>query len=128
MWRWQFGCKDAWTPEFTDRFGWLVKIKLVQKELLVCISVGSSINWANLFEEVCENNFDPSVVSISLDHHEEDLALKSPVITDKNGLCLFMLLKSFSKLGKNKATVCWYLVHHQTCTCSYSMLILVHTN
>ena len=42
-----------------------------------------------------------SVVSMSLDHHQEDLALKSPVITDKNGLHLFMSLKSFSKLDKN---------------------------
>ena len=110
MWRWQFGCKDAWTPEFTHRFGWLVKVKSVQEELLVCISVGSFINWGNPFEEVSENNFDPSVVSISLDHHEEDLALKSPVITDKNGLCLLMLLKSFSKLDKNKATVTLFII------------------
>ena len=22
-----------------------------------------------------------------------------------------------------KAAICWYLVHHQTCACSYSMLI-----
>ena len=40
---------------------------------------------------------------MSLDHHEdheEDIALKSPVITDKNGLSSFMSLKSFSKLDK----------------------------
>ena len=33
---------------------------------------------------------------MSLGHHEEEFALKSPVITDKDGLRLFMLLKSFS--------------------------------
>ena len=57
----------------------------MQEELLVCICVGSFINLGNPFEEVSENNFDPSVASMSLDYHEEDLALKSPVITDKNG-------------------------------------------
>ena len=75
----------------------------MQEELLVCICVDSFINWGNPLEEVIENNFDPSVVSMSLDHHEEDLSLKSPVITDKNGLRSFMLLKSFPKLDKNKS-------------------------
>ena len=63
----------------------------------------SFINWGNPFDEVSGNNFDPSVVSMSLDHHEKDLPLKSPVITDKNGLRLFMSLKSLSKLDKNKS-------------------------
>ena len=89
-------------PESTDRFGWSVKIKSIQVELLVCICVGSLINWGNPLEEVSENNFDHSVVLMSLSHHEEDLALKSPLITDKDGLCLLMSLKSFSKLDKNK--------------------------
>ena len=61
----------------------------MQEELLVCICVGSFINWGNPFEEVSDN-FDPSVVTMSLDHHEEDLALKSPVITDKNGLRFYV--------------------------------------
>ena len=55
----------------------------MQEDLLVCICVGSFINWESPFEQVSENNFDPSVVSMSLDHHEEDLALKSLVITDE---------------------------------------------
>ena len=37
---------------------------------------------------------------MSLDHQEEDLELKSPVITDKDGLRLFMSFKRFSKLDK----------------------------
>ena len=45
------------------------------------------------FEKVCENNFDPSVALMSLDHLEEGLALMSPVTTDKNGLRLFISLK-----------------------------------
>ena len=103
IWWWQFGCNDAWTPEFTDRSGWVVKIKSLQEEQLVYICVGSFINWGNPFEEVSENNFDPSVVSMSLDHHHEDFALKSPAITDKNDLRSFMSFKSFSKLDKNKS-------------------------
>ena len=47
----------------------------MQEELLVCICVGSFIDWGNPFEKVSKNNFDPSVVSMSLDHHEKDLAL-----------------------------------------------------
>ena len=38
-----------------------------------------------------------------LGHHEEDLALKLIVITDKDGLCLLMSLRSFTKLDKNKS-------------------------
>ena len=34
-------------------------------------------------------------------HQKEDLALKSPVTTDKDGLSLFISLKRFSKLDKN---------------------------
>ena len=39
---------------------------------------------------------------MSLDHQKKDSALKSLVTTEKNGLHLFMLLKSFSKLDKNE--------------------------
>ena len=38
-----------------------------------------------------------------LGHREEDLALKSPVITHKDGLRLLMSLKNFLKLDKNKS-------------------------
>ena len=76
----------------------------MQEELLVCcICVGFFFNSGNPFEEASENNFYPSVISMSLDHYEEDLALKSPVITDKNGLRLFISLNSLSKLDKNKS-------------------------
>ena len=63
--------------------------------------VGSWINWEKPFEDISENNFNPSVVLILLDHQEEHLQLKSPVITDKDGLRLFMSFKSFRKLEKN---------------------------
>ena len=75
----------------------------MQEELVVCTCVGSFINWANRFEEVSGKDFDLSVVLMSLDQHKEDLALKTPVITDKNGLRSFLSLKRFLKLDKNKS-------------------------
>ena len=38
---------------------------------------------------------------MSLVHNDEDLALKPPVITDKDGLRLFTAFKSCSKVDKN---------------------------
>ena len=90
-------------PEFTDRFGKPVKIKSIQEEPFVCICVGSFISLGNPFEEVGANSFELSVVLMSLGHHMEDLVLKLPVITDEDGLRRLVLLKSFSKLDKNKS-------------------------
>ena len=53
--------------------------------------------------EVNENSFDSSVVLMSLGHKEKNIALKSSVVTHKNGLQLLMSLKSYSKLDKNKS-------------------------
>ena len=71
--------------------------------------VGSFINWVTPLEDVSENVFNSSIVLVSLDHQEEDLELKSPVITDKDGLRLFMSFKKFSKLDINKSnsSVLW---------------------
>ena len=52
---------------------------------------GWSISWEKPFEDVNEYKCDPSIVFMSLHHHEEDVALKSPVTTDKDGLRLFYL-------------------------------------
>ena len=98
IWRLQFRYKDEWDPEFTDRFGWFVNIKLIQEELFVWIWVGSYFNWEKPFEDANEYKCDTSIVLMSLHHHEEDLALKSPVTTDIDGMRLLMLLKRFSKL------------------------------
>ena len=72
-----------------------MKIKSIQEVLLVWMCVGSFINSESPLEDVNQNNFNPSIVSVSLDHHEEDLELKSPVTADKDGLRLFMLLEKF---------------------------------
>lgn len=63
------------------------------------IYVGSFINWGKPFEDVSESNFDPSVILISLEHQEDDLVLKSPVIIDKDCSHQNCFLKRNSKLG-----------------------------
>ena len=80
------------TPEFTDNFGWSVKIKSIQEELLVCKCVGSFINWETPFADINESNFSPSKVLMSSDRQHVVLALKSSAITEKHGLVFFMTL------------------------------------
>ena len=41
---------------------------------------------------------------VFLDHQEEDVELKLTVITDKDGLRLFMSFKKFSKLDTNESS------------------------
>ena len=71
--------------------------------------VGSFINWEKPFEDVNENNFNPSLAFISLDYQEEHLELNSPVITDKDGLRFLILFKSIWKLDKNvyNSSIVW---------------------
>ena len=66
------------------------------------MSLSFSSSW-NPSKEVCENKSVPSVVSMSLDYQEEDLALKSTVITDKYGLGFFISITGFSRLDKNES-------------------------
>ena len=57
------------------------------------------MNWEiSSLDDVSENNFNPWIVLVSLDHQAENFELKSPVITDTYGLCLFMSFKKFTKL------------------------------
>ena len=88
------------TPELTDKFAWSANVKLMQEELFAWMCVGSFIHWEKPFEDVDENNFNPSLVFISSDHQEKHLELKSPVITDKDSLQLFISFKSIWKLDK----------------------------
>ena len=107
IWWWQFRCKDEWTPEFTDKFGWFVSIKSIQEDLFIWIWTGSFINWRKPFAEVDEYKCDPSIMFMLLHHHEKDLALTSPVTADKDCLRLFKPLKRLSKLYKNNSN--WFL-------------------
>ena len=79
---WQFGCKDEWTPEFADKFGWFVNIKSIQEKLFTWIWVGLFINWEKLFLDINKYKCNPCIVFMLLHHQEEDLALESPVTTD----------------------------------------------
>ena len=74
----------------------------MQEVPFVCICVGHLL-VGKTFEEDNAINFDPSVVLISLDHQDWDLALKSPVIIPNAGLRLFMPLTRFSRLHKNES-------------------------
>ena len=69
--------------------------------MFLCICVGSLRE--NPFDEINESNFNLPVLLMSLAYHKEDLALKSPVITDKHGLRLFTSFKSCSKFDKNNS-------------------------
>ena len=80
-----------------------MKIKSIQEVLFAWICAGSFISSESPLENVSENNYNPLIVLVSLDHQEEDLELKSPVITDKDGLLLFMSFKNFSKLDRNQS-------------------------
>ena len=44
-----------------------------------------------------------------LHQQEKDLQLNLPVVTEKDGLCLFMSFKKFSKLDRNESnsSVIW---------------------
>ena len=70
-----------------------MNVKSIEEELFSWMCVGSFISWEKPFEEVNENNFNPSLVFISSGHQDEHLQLKSPVITDKDGLQLFISLR-----------------------------------
>ena len=70
-------------------FGWSVNIKAIQEEQFVCIWVDSFISCWKLSADVCQINLVSSVVLMLLDHQEDDLALRSPAITDKYGLKYF---------------------------------------
>ena len=94
------GCKDVWIPELTERFGWYIKIKSMQEELRLCIWFGSFIICWNPVQDVNESNLVLSMVLISSDHYEEDLALKSPVTKVNYGFRLFIPRSSFSKFSK----------------------------
>ena len=75
----------------------------MQEQLPVCICLVHSLIEKIHLRKLVNKKLDPSVVSMSLHHNEEDLELKSPVITNKDGLRSFISLKRFSKLDKNKS-------------------------
>ena len=61
---------------------------------------------------------------MSLAHHEEDLAWKSPLITDKDVLRLFTSFKSCSKLDKNNSNSLLFWLGEQQITDTIIFLLL----
>ena len=64
---------------------------------------GIDINWWNPYVVVWESIWDPSNDVMSSDHHDPDLALKSPSITVKEDLSILTWLNNLSKLTKNSS-------------------------
>ena len=65
--------------------------------------MGSDISWYNPYVVVRESIWDPSYDVISSDHHDRDLALKSPPITVKENLSILSWINNLSKLTKNSS-------------------------
>ena len=64
---------------------------------------GSFINWETPFADANESSFSPSEVLMSSDHKHNVLALKLPVIADKNGLiflCRSKVSQHFSEINQ----------------------------
>ena len=96
----------------------------MQEELLVCKYVGSFINGETLFADDNESNFSPSEVLMSSGYQHDVLALKSPVITDKNDLICSMLLKSLSVLLRNKSNSLLFWLEERYFTDTITLLLL----
>ena len=71
----------------------------IQKEEFANKCVGWVINCCKPYEVVTESILVPSIVLISLFHHDFDLALKSPRIIEKSGV---RTLISWSNVSKFK--------------------------
>ena len=84
IWWWQFECKGACTPESISILGWNVNIKSMQDPELLGICVGSFIICESSNWEVTKSSSEPSKLVISIE--SLDLALKSPIVTVRNGL------------------------------------------
>ena len=67
----------------------------MREELCLFIWICSIIICWSRLQDVIENNFDPSVVLMSSDHQEEDLALKSPLTRVKYGF-VDLYIEAFS--------------------------------
>ena len=62
IWWCQLKCKDIWIPELTYKFGWCVKIILLEEELCSCIWVGAFIICWNPLQDINQRDFVQSVV------------------------------------------------------------------
>ena len=61
---------------------------------------------------------------MSSDHQHDVLALKSPVIKDKNGLVFFMALKSLSALLRNESNSLFFWLGERYITDAITLLLL----
>ena len=76
VWRWQFECKDGWTPLSNVTFGWWVNVRSMQDEDWGRRWVGCDISWWNPCILVRDSSCVPAVV-LSLGHQTEESFSKS---------------------------------------------------
>ena len=101
---------DGWIPQSTIKLGWSVNIRSIQEEEFANKCVGWVINCCKPYEVVTESILVPSIVLISLFHHDFDLALKLPRIIEKSGLGALNSWSNFSKFERKslKAVLVWF--------------------
>ena len=85
IWWWQFECKEACTLESITILGWDVNIKSIQDLELSCIYISYFIICESLNWEVRKSSSEPWKLVISIERQSLDLALKSPIMTVRNG-------------------------------------------
>ena len=98
---WQLECNDACTPLLITKLSWSVKIKSIKGELFLGTCLASLIIWWKPFNVLIEKSFETSNESMSQDHQEVDLALKSPNTTETDGLWALISDRRSSKFVKN---------------------------
>ena len=91
IWWWQFEWSEGWTTDSITRLGWEVNIKSMQEEEFPRMWVGSLINCCRPNCEITASILEPSYVVLLCSYQVEDLALKSPRTTVKNGFWLLIL-------------------------------------
>lgn len=70
------GCKEGRTLLSITKFGFFVKMRLIQDDEFGRRCTGLDINWRNPDDIVNDSSWVPSWDVISSDHHDLDIALK----------------------------------------------------
>ena len=86
IWWSQFECKEACTLESITILGWDVNVKPMQDLDLSTICVASFIICESPNWKVRKSSSELSKLVISMEHQSLDLALKSTIVTVRNGL------------------------------------------
>ena len=108
IWCWQFGCRDAWTPDSSTNLGCVVKIRSIHvekgsKTWVASLTIWLKPNWDVRFSIVMRSKL---VLSWLLESF--DFAVKSSVSTVKKGFFYARVSKFISKLSINAWKSFWF--------------------